>query len=462
MNGASRMELRLAVLLGDTALAPPPPVVAFWAEWARAGGSAMPDIPAFRAEVDKPDGVIMLLHRIRRALMKLGWLAAQSTPPPDARPLITSLTLAAADVYARNHAALARLDAGSPLQMRFKSALAAALVAASRFDRNVRIVRDAGCDEGLRAANVLTETPPEELAFETTLQACEAELLVAMQAGGTLEDRDKRLQRLRRLRDQGIPHPLAIRMALDDYEQDNEGARLMFGLPLESASKLRQDSALQASLQQTYGVQTYVYGPDARDGAVVDERAAWDELQGTLLNYVRAILDALEPDARNDTPVVPAGALPTKVFVSYSHRDAVGEVNWLQEVSTHLRVSAAQGTMVEWTDQQIEVGSDWLPAIEQALAHCGIAILLISKDFLDSDFVKRVEFPQLLARRKRDGLKVIAVVIKACDWEAVPGLASMELFRKGQTLALLRSEALRDSALAELARLVRTHSQPPR
>ncbi len=182
MNGASRMELRLAVLLGDTAIPPPPPVVAFWAEWARAGGSAMPDIAAFRAEVAKPGGVIMLLHRIRRALVKLGWFAAQSTPPPDARPLITALTLAAADVYARNHAALAQLDAGAPLQMRFKSALAAALVAASRFDRNLRIVRDASCDEGLRAANVLTESEAEELAFVTTRQACEAELLAATQA----------------------------------------------------------------------------------------------------------------------------------------------------------------------------------------------------------------------------------------------------------------------------------------
>ena len=421
----------------------------------------MPDIAAFKAEVDKPEGVITLLHRVRKALLALGWLGAQSTPPPEARPLVTALTLAAADVYTRNHAALAQLDAGAPLQIRFKSALAAALVAASRFDRNVKIVRDADCDEGLRAVNVLNDTPPEELAFETTLQACEAELLAAMQAGATLEDRDKRLQRLRRLRAQGIPHPLAIGLALDDHEKDNQGARLMFGLPLESASKLRLDSALQATLQQTYRVQTYVFGREAQDGAAIDDRAAWDELQATLLHFVRDILDALEPDTHDKPPVAPVSAPPTKVFVSYSHLDAHGEVNWLQEVSTHLRVSAAQGTMVEWTDQQIEVGSDWLPAIERALAQCGIAILLISKDFLTSHFVTQVEIPKLLARRALGGLKVIPVVIKACDWPATDWLASLQAFQGGSDLASL-SAAQRDIALADLARLVRTHSQAAR
>ncbi len=115
--------------------------------------------------------------------------------------------------------------------------------------------------------------------------------------------------------------------------------------------------------------------------------------------------------------------------------------------------------MVEWTDQQIEVGSDWLPSIEQALSRCGIAILLISKDFLTSRFVTQVEIPQILARRERGGLKVIPVVIKGCDWEGVPWLASMQAFRNGVDLAPLPA-ALRDSALADLARLVRTHSQP--
>ena len=461
MTSASRLESRLALLLSDAARSPLPTVAAFWVELTQAGGHAMPDIVAFRAEVDQPEGVITLLHRIRKALLRLGWLGAQSAPPPEARPLVTALTLAAADAYTRNHAALAHQDVDAPLQIRFDSALAAALVAASRFDSNLKIVRDANHPDGLRATSVLTDTAPEELAFESALQSCEAELLAAMQAGASLDDRDKRLQRLRRLRAQGIPHSHAIRLELDDHEQDNDGARLMFGLPGQSPSPLRGDSALQAALQQTYRVRTYVYGRDAQGGAAIDDRAAWDELQATLLHFVRDILDALEPGTHDQPPVAPAGASPTKVFVSYSHLDARGDVNWLHEVSTHLKVSAAQGTMVEWTDQQIEVGSDWLPAIERALAQCGVAILLISKNFLNSDFVKQIEIPRLLARRELGGLKVIPVVIKGCDWEGVPWLASMQAFRSGGDLALL-PEAHRDTALAELAKLVRTHSQAER
>ena len=462
MSGAIRLESRLAFLLDhDGAASLSPQVVAFWVAWSRADGVAMPDVAAFRAEVDKPKGVITLLHRIRKTLVSLGWLGAQLSTPPDARPLVLALTLAAADAYARSHAALARQGVDAPLQIRFENALAAALVAASRFDRNLKIVRDADHPDGLRAISVLTDTAPEELAFETAQQSCEAELLAAMQAGASLDDRDKRLQRLRRQRAQGIPHPLAIRLALDDHEQENDGARLMFGLPTQSPSPLRGDDALQAVLQQTYGVETYVFGRDSQDEAAVVDQSGWDELQATLLHFVRDILDALEPGSHDPPLIAPASAPVTKVFVSYSHLDTLGKVDWRREVCTHLKVSAAQGTMVEWTDQEILVGDEWLTAIEQAMAGCNVAILLISKDSLTSNFVTRVEIPELLARRKRDGLTFIPVVIKGCDWPATDWLKSLQAFRNGSELASLPA-AQRDIALAELAKLVRTSPQPGR
>ena len=84
----------------------------------------------------------------------------------------------------------------------------------------------------------------------------------------------------------------------------------------------------------------------------------------------------------------PAG----KVFISYSHDD-----KWyLDQLQKHLKPHVRSGALPVWVDTQLRAGDDWKKEIETALAGAQIAILLVSYNFLASDFVSDEELPKLL------------------------------------------------------------------
>src|SRR4051794_40318376 len=92
----------------------------------------------------------------------------------------------------------------------------------------------------------------------------------------------------------------------------------------------------------------------------------------------------------------------THVFVSYSHKDQ----KWLDRVRVHLRPSVREGLLDLWDDSRINAGADWRAEITNALSRARVAILLVSADFLASDFIIHEELPPLL-----DGAATNGVVI---------------------------------------------------
>ena len=111
-----------------------------------------------------------------------------------------------------------------------------------------------------------------------------------------------------------------------------------------------------------------------------------------------------------------------RVFISYSHQDEI----WKERLHTQLKVLERQGLLTVWEDRQIPAGEDWYPAIEQALNSAQVAILLISADFLSSNFILGEEVPRLLKRRQTEGLRIIPLIIRHCAWNTVPWLASIQ------------------------------------
>lgn len=99
-----------------------------------------------------------------------------------------------------------------------------------------------------------------------------------------------------------------------------------------------------------------------------------------------------------------------KIFLSYSHNDEA----WKDRLVTHLGVLHEQGLLEIWEDRQIAAGEDGLPAIATALSTCNIAILLISANFLTSQFILQEEAPRLFERRQNEGVRVIPLIIKPC------------------------------------------------
>jgi hypothetical protein len=124
--------------------------------------------------------------------------------------------------------------------------------------------------------------------------------------------------------------------------------------------------------------------------------------------------------------------MPPIAFISYSHKDA----RWKERLADQL--AALDDRLVTWHDGLIQAGADWLPEIEAKIASASVAVLIISVDFLKSDFIRRKEIPALMERRLRDGLRVIPLIANPCPWQRVSWLAAIQ------------ARPLKDKTLAEL------------
>src|SRR5436309_2291311 len=112
-----------------------------------------------------------------------------------------------------------------------------------------------------------------------------------------------------------------------------------------------------------------------------------------------------------------------RVFISYSHADAL----WLERLRVHFKsLELIYGDLLDtWDDTRIQTGEPWKEQIQQALNSAKIAILLVSADFLASEFINTEELPLLLAAAKNDGLRIIPVILRPCRFGQI---ASISLF----------------------------------
>jgi cell division protein FtsZ len=99
-----------------------------------------------------------------------------------------------------------------------------------------------------------------------------------------------------------------------------------------------------------------------------------------------------------------------KVFISYSHRDR----DWLDRLSIHLKPLIRDNSIELWDDTKIVVGSKWKDEIQKAINESSIAILLISANFLASDFITQNELPPLLEKAQSDGVIILPLIVSPC------------------------------------------------
>ena len=137
-----------------------------------------------------------------------------------------------------------------------------------------------------------------------------------------------------------------------------------------------------------------------------------------------------------------------KIFISYSHKDKA----WKDRLVTHLGILQRQGVLEIWEDRRIQAGDEWLPEIEKALRDTGLAILLISADFLTSPFIMDKEVPVLLGRRQQQGVRLIPFIVRDCAWQQVDWLRSLQAKPKDGRPLANGTDAQIDTDLAELTR----------
>jgi hypothetical protein len=102
-----------------------------------------------------------------------------------------------------------------------------------------------------------------------------------------------------------------------------------------------------------------------------------------------------------------------RIFVSYSRKDQY----WLDRLLVHLRPLERQGRLELWNDRQIRVGDEWREEIRKAIQSCQAAILLVSADFMASDFIYRDELTPLLEAGKNRGVRIIPLLVSSSSYE---------------------------------------------
>lgn len=83
-----------------------------------------------------------------------------------------------------------------------------------------------------------------------------------------------------------------------------------------------------------------------------------------------------------------------------------------------------------WEDRQIKAGDDWYDNIKTALDQASVAVMLITAQFLNSNFIRTEEVPSLLKKREKEGLRIIPIILEPCPWQAVDWLSKMQITPK--------------------------------
>lgn len=107
-----------------------------------------------------------------------------------------------------------------------------------------------------------------------------------------------------------------------------------------------------------------------------------------------------------------------KAFISYSHQNK----SYLERLMVHLKPLTKNGLLDIWVDTRIKTGDKWKEEIENALTESSISILLISADFMASDFIVNNELPPLLSKAEVKGTKILPVIVSPCRFSREPTL----------------------------------------
>ena len=150
-------------------------------------------------------------------------------------------------------------------------------------------------------------------------------------------------------------------------------------------------------------------------------------------------------------------SIPVSIFISYAHEDELLR----QQLDTHLSLLRQQGLIADWHDRQILAGDKWAQEIDHHLETASIILLLISPDFLASDYCYDIEMQRALERHKRGEARVIPIILRPCDWRSSPFAHLHCLPRDGKAATTWENQDEAFLALAQGLRRVIEWQQVP-
>jgi CheY-like chemotaxis protein len=159
------------------------------------------------------------------------------------------------------------------------------------------------------------------------------------------------------------------------------------------------------------------------------------------------------PDA---TPLPAPARSPVVLFYSYAHEDETLR----NELQDHLKILERRGVIGSWHDRAIVPGRDWSREIDEHLRTADVVLLLISKDFIASDYIMGVELRLAMQRQQRAEATVVPILIRQVDLQPedaadMPFVGLLESQGLPRDLKPVTSWSNRDEAWTDVARGLR-------
>ncbi len=139
----------------------------------------------------------------------------------------------------------------------------------------------------------------------------------------------------------------------------------------------------------------------------------------------------------------------TRVFISYSHTDA----EFLQRLQVHLAPEVRNKRVDLWDDTKIMPGEKWKSETNSALQTAKVAVLLVSADYLASDFIEHNELAPLLSAAESEKVTILPVLLKPCHYNNTP-LEAFQFVNKPLIPLLAMKEAEREETWMRVAEAI--------
>jgi hypothetical protein len=139
-----------------------------------------------------------------------------------------------------------------------------------------------------------------------------------------------------------------------------------------------------------------------------------------------------------------------KVFISYSRTDK----KWLEQLKKWLKQFVREEKISIWDDTKIAAGADWREEIKRALQSTRVAVLLVSQDFLASDFIQRDELPPLLEAAENDEAKILWMAVRPSMYKDTVIARYQALNEPSKPLSTLKT-ANQETALVKICEKIK-------
>ena len=120
----------------------------------------------------------------------------------------------------------------------------------------------------------------------------------------------------------------------------------------------------------------------------------------------------------------------------------------------HLRPVERAGAINLWSDTKLRAGDRWREEIQKAINEAKVAVLLVSADFLASEFIVTNELPPLLATAEEKGVRVIPVIVKPSRFLRDESLNRFQALNDPKSPLIGMNEVEREEVYAKLAETI--------